>query len=117
MGYYLNPSTRVILLCVWVLLFSIPFQTAAQHPRRGTSVRKSQNPPSSFRFASGQIALRIPFELSNNFILLQVQVNDSQPLWFIFDTGASASLIDAQLVKKLNLRTRGKAQGTAGGGA
>jgi len=81
------------------------------------SARKSQNPVLSFQFASGQSALKIPFELSNNLILVQAQLNDSQPLWFIFDTGANSSIVDAQLVKKLKLRTRGKAQGSASGGA
>jgi predicted aspartyl protease len=72
---------------------------------------------SSFQFASGQSALKIPFELSNNLVLLQGQVNDSQPLWFIFDTGANSSIIDAQLAKRLKLQAKGRARGSASGGA
>jgi hypothetical protein len=68
---------------------------------------------SSFQFASGQSALKIPFELSNNLVLLQSQVNDSQPLWFIFDTGANSSLIDARMAKRLKLQAKGRAQGSA----
>jgi Aspartyl protease len=79
--------------------------------------RNSQNPARSYEFASGQSALKIPFELSNNLVLLQAEVNDSQPLWFIFDTGASASIIDSQLVEKLKLRVGEKAKGNATGGA
>lgn len=117
MRYCPNPIIRVLLLSVWVLLFSMPLHTAAQYPRRSASVRKSQKPVQSVRFASGQSALKIPFELSNNLVLLQAQVNVSQPLWFIFDTGANASIIDAQLVKELKLRAGRKAQGSASGGA
>jgi predicted aspartyl protease len=72
---------------------------------------------SSFQFASGQSALKIPFELSNNLVLLQAQVNDSQPLWFIFDTGANSSIIDAQLAKRLKLQAKGRTKGSASGGA
>lgn len=117
MGHCPSLIVRVLLLSIWVPLFSTPMHTAAQYPRRSASVRNPKKSGSSFRFSSGQSALKIPFELSNNLILLQAQVNDSQPLWFIFDTGANASIIDAQLVKKLKLRTRGKSQGNASGGA
>jgi hypothetical protein len=72
---------------------------------------------SSFQFASGQSALKIPFELSNNLVLLQTQVNDSQPLWFIFDTGANSSIIDAQMAMRLKLQAKGRAKGSASGGA
>ena len=48
---------------------------------------------------------------------MQAQVNDAPPLWFIFDTGANATIIDAQLVRKLKLQAKGRAQGTASGGA
>lgn len=89
---------------------------AAQQSKRDASVQQQQAPAPNVRFDSGTSALKIPFELSNNLILLRAQVNNSQPLWFIFDTGASASVIDAQLAKKLGLRTGGKAQLTASGG-
>ena len=113
-----NPLTRVLLLLsVWVLLSSMPLHTAAQHPERGRSARNRPKPVPTFRFASGQSALKIPFELSNNLILLQARVNDSPPRWFIFDTGANASVIDAQLAKELKLRARGRAQGSGTGGA
>ncbi len=116
MTYCPGPITPV-LLGIGILILSMTLFTVAQGQGRGMSARKSQNPVLSFQFASGQSALKIPFELSNNLILVQAQLNDSQPLWFIFDTGANSSIVDAQLVKKLKLRTRGKAQGSASGGA
>lgn len=60
--------------------------------------------------------MKIPFDLSNNLILLQVQVNDSQPLWFILDTGSSASVINARLVKELGLSSQGKVKADSSGG-
>ena len=38
------------------------------------------------RFTSGQSAVGIPFELSGDLIVLEVRVNRSKPLHFIFDT-------------------------------
>jgi predicted aspartyl protease len=116
MTYCPGPIAR-LLLGIWILTLAMPLFAVAQHRKRGASARKSQNPVLSFQFAAGQSALKIPFELSNNLVLVQAQVSDSQPFWFIFDTGANATIIDVQLAKKLKLRTRGKAQGNASGGA
>jgi hypothetical protein len=45
---------------------------------------------------------KIPFNLINNHILVNVQVNRSKPLVFILDTGAG-SIIDMDLARKLGL--------------
>jgi len=71
----------------------------------------------SYRFTSGNSSLGIPFELSNNLMLLQVRVNRSKPLHFIFDTGASISVIDPQSAKALRLRAKGKLDLEATGGS
>jgi hypothetical protein len=68
------------------------------------------------RFASGTSALKIPFELFGNLVLLQVRVNDSDSLRFILDTGADTSVIDAQQAKALRLKPQGKMVGSGGGG-
>ena len=54
-----------------------------------------------YRFTSGHSALNVPIELSNNLIVLQVRVNRSKPLNFIFDTGAGISVIDPQSARAL----------------
>lgn len=56
------------------------------------------------RFTSGQSALGVPFELSGDLIILNVRVNRSRPLHFIFDTGAGISVIDPQSAAALRLR-------------
>jgi hypothetical protein len=105
-----------VLLSILVLMFSIPVHATAQDPRTGGPVPKSRVASTNVRFAAGQNALKIPIELSKNLILLQVRVNDSQPLWFVFDTGANTSVIDARLANELKLQTRGRVGGTGGGG-
>lgn len=50
-------------------------------------------------------AIRIPFTYENNFIVVQVTVNDRLPLRFLFDTGAEHSLLlSPQLANLLDLR-------------
>ena len=60
---------------------------------------------------------RVPFELSGDLILLKVRVNKSRPLKFIFDTGASISVIDPQSARALGLRAKGKLKLDATGGS
>ena len=46
----------------------------------------------------------IPFEISGNLIFLHVRVNKSDPLWFIFDTGASVSIIKQKRAESMRLK-------------
>ena len=71
----------------------------------------------AYRFTSGQSALRVPIELANDLIVLRVRVNNSRPLQFIFDTGASISVMDPQSAKALGLRAKGKLDLAATGGS
>ena len=71
----------------------------------------------SYRFTSGHSSLGVPFELANNLIIVKVRVNSSKPLHFIFDTGASISVIDPQSAKALRLRAKGKLELEATGGS
>lgn len=49
----------------------------------------------------------IPFELHGNHIFIKIKINQSEPLDFIFDTGAAATLISQQKAKKLKLNSDG----------
>lgn len=79
------------------------FLTAAQSP--------------AYRFTAGQSSVRVPIELANDLIVLRVRVNGSRPLHFIFDTGASISVIDPQSASALGLRAKGKLKLDATGGS
>lgn len=84
-------------------LLTTAFLTAAQSP--------------AYRFTSDAKSIRVPIELANGLIVLKVRVNSSRPLHFIFDTGASISVIDPQTAKALGLRAKGKLNLDATGGS
>ena len=55
------------------------------------------------QFSAGRNASRIPFERVGNFVYLRARVNNSEPLWFFLDTGATASYFDVDRAKALGL--------------
>lgn len=59
--------------------------------------------PAGVQFDSNRGVSRIPFERVGNFIYLRARVNDSEPLWFLLDTGATASYFDVERAKALGL--------------
>ena len=65
------------------------------------------------QFAAGQSANRIPFERVGNFVYLRARVNDSEPLWFLLDTGATASYFDTERAKTLGLGQDNFAKGVS----
>ncbi len=99
-----------------IFLLSLCTQVDAQHSKRRKVARNASPPPPKVRFISGNNSLRIPFELTGNLILLQARLNDSAPLWFILDTGATDTVIDSQLAKTLRLKALGRTVGTGGAG-
>ncbi|MDT4967922.1 MAG: hypothetical protein QOJ64_2659 [Acidobacteriota bacterium] len=106
---------------IWVFLACLMFLSAASHvsaqqPGRGKSVPKHRRAAPKARFSSGDSALKIPLEIDNNIILMRVSVNGSRPLKFIFDTGASVSVINQSLATELGLNAKGQASGDATGG-
>lgn len=107
-----GPIRRTVLHVVWALVLLVPFHAAAQRANRSESARTPVTPARNYHFASGTRALGIPFQLSSNFVLVQLRVNNSRPLWFLFST-ASTSVIDNGIAKELGLRVQGKEKSTA----
>jgi len=68
------------------------------------------------RFVSGSKSTEIPFTIANNLVILKARVNDSEPAWFIFDTGAESTVIDAGFAKELSLKHSGTTLGTGSAG-
>ena len=52
-------------------------------------------------------AVVIPFELVTRHILIKVRINNSDPLWFIFDTGDKVAIVDLERAKSLGLNLQG----------
>jgi len=96
-----------VLVTIQEVRFNVPLDE--------TAFQKPQDVAPDFRFVSRQRALGIPFELTSNHIYLQVRVNNSEPLWFILDTGASLSVIDVERAKALGLELAGKLEGRGAG--
>jgi len=68
-----------------------------------------------YRFASGNAALDIPMELNGVHIFVQVSVNGSEPLWFIMDTGASVTVVEAETAKQIGIETQGNIEARGAG--
>lgn len=106
--------TRLFNFSILIFLFSVFAQADAQSQKNKAT--QSAPPTSQAQFISGKSALDISFELSSNLVLLQAKVNDSKPVWFIFDTGAESTVIDTELAKTLRLKSAGKIVGTGAAG-
>lgn len=70
-----------------------------------------------FRFTNRQHSARMPIGTVGNAIFVQARLNNSKPLWFILDTGASASAVDAGLARALGLKSEGNVAATVPGGS
>lgn len=115
MKYCFRPSwLESLIVCSGFLLGPIVLQ--AQQPTRRPPAHKSQPSRTKARFDFGNGALRIPLEIDNNLLLLRVSVNNSRPLKFIFDTGASISFISSKRAAELGLKSQGQFSGDATGG-
>jgi hypothetical protein len=68
-----------------------------------------------YRFASGESAVGIPIELNSNHVYVKAQVNGGEALWFIFDTGAGATVLDRARAEALGLPLQGQLEGRGAG--
>ena len=95
---------RALAGCIAIaLVFWIPVSgCASQVARIPPSDNDSQK---NYGFTSGTSALRIPIEEDDGHIFLQVRINDSKPVWFGLDTGATHSLIDRRYAESLGLKS------------
>ena len=53
-------------------------------------------------------AVSIPFELVARHIVVQVRINNSRPLSFVFDTGDKVGIVDSGVAKELGLNLQGQ---------
>ncbi len=67
------------------------------------------------QFTAGNAARDIPLDLNGVHIFLQGGLNDSEPLWFLLDTGASVTAIDTEVARELGFELTGKVMGGGAG--
>ena len=95
-------SKRLIALALAIFL---AFGAAGASPRIVPAAQKAAD------------TLVIPFELVTRHILIRVKINNSGPLWFIFDTGDKVAIVDLERAKSLGLSLQGEVNvGGAGAG-
>lgn len=76
----------------------------AQAPRQIVPAAQKPNEP-----------VVIPFELASRHILIKTSINNSAPLWFIFDTGDKVAIIDLSRAQSLGLNLQGEINVGGGG--
>ena len=74
-----------LLLCLFVCLQTLPASAEAY-------------------FAPGFTETQVPFQMVDNRILIQVSINNAEPLTFVFDTGGS-NILSPQAARALHLET------------
>src|SRR4051794_27270180 len=111
------PSSRAFVCSLALLLLACPTTARSQVKDKAPSGGSQTAPTSRRRFTKGRAALKIPFELMDNLIYVRARVNASAPLWFILDTGASATILNERVAKELGLRAGRRERGTGTGGA
>ncbi|MEK6320413.1 MAG: aspartyl protease family protein [Acidobacteriota bacterium] len=67
--------------------------------------------------ADQPVPVVVPFELVTRHILIKVRINNSDPLWFILDTGDKVAIVDLGRARALGLNLQGEVNvGGAGAG-
>jgi predicted aspartyl protease len=90
---------RLGSLCLVPLLFAISGCELASFARVAYA-----NANSSYQWSGDQRVTTVPFKLIDNHIILPVRVNGSEPLNFVLDSGAGATvIIDSRASRALNL--------------
>jgi predicted aspartyl protease len=103
------------LLTLSLIVIAFLTHVSVTAGQRRSKKRATQSAP-AHKFSSGSSARNIKFEIINNLPLVQARVNNSDPLWFIFDTGASNTVIDTKRAAALGLEARGKIVSTGSAG-
>lgn len=111
--------TKAILCLAIVIsaLLLINSCVQAQTPQIGGF---NQTPLPKLKFPEGKSFVEVPFEAEGNWVVIPVSINGSRPLRFVFDSGASGTvLFNSAIADSLNLKFTGtrQARGAGGGGA
>src|SRR5207237_10918957 len=70
----------------------------------------NKGPVVDISVGTGQVT--VPFRSADNLVIVEARVNGSGPGWFIFDTGAERTVIDAEFAAAAGLKRSGTSVGT-----
>ncbi|MGA2846506.1 MAG: aspartyl protease family protein [Candidatus Acidiferrales bacterium] len=105
------PAASLLILSSLFLIY--PSRLKSQTPSAGAS---PQVIPEVHTAPSHQSLATIPFDLYFNEIYVPVRVNNSEPLWFVVDSGAGGWIVDRAHATRLGLHQEQEtAQGTGAG--
>ena len=100
------------LICL--LVVGVPDRSVSLRPSDSHQDVQQYSGDIGYGFASD--ARGIPFEFDSNHVFLQGTVNQSGPLWFTLDSGASGTLISTKRANALGLNLRGGMRTEGAGG-
>jgi len=86
-------------------------------PLEQTTFGKPAEWPRDFEFVSGTEAREIPFEIYNNHVYLQIQMNGGKSLRFLLDTGAEITVVDQATAEAQKLALLGPVEVTGAAGS
>lgn len=84
-------------------------------PLDAATFNKPQSSGPDFQFAAPSGQITVPFDTVNGHIYISGHINGSRPLSFIFDTGAEATIINADRLSSLGLQATGTIEGRGNG--
>jgi len=104
------PAAMLLILCCGFV--ASPNRVEAQTQAAGSpQIAAKENAA-----APSQTLATIPFEMYFNEIFVQVRVNNSEPMWFVVDSGAGGWIVDRAHATRLGLHLEQEtAQGTGAG--
>jgi hypothetical protein len=79
-----------------------------------SAFRRPEQTLRDYAIAGGSHRTTVPFRLINNHVFVEVSVNGSRPLPFMFDTGGHA-ILTPDAAKALNVGAKGSGQSSGGG--
>ena len=80
----------------------------------GIFVRPAEASSASGFTASGS-SVELDMEMNGQHVFVPVSVNGSEPLWFIFDTGAGVTCLEMETAKELGVQMKGEIQARGAG--
>lgn len=93
----INSAHMLVILSVMLSRSALGLGVSPKVPARVATDRGNQA-------GADRDAQHMPFELASSVVFVQVRINESDPLWFVLDSGSDNSYISVGAAKALGLR-------------